>query len=166
MSAVRKTEIREARPEEFAALAAVTVAAYKTLDGPVPPEYEKLLADVGTRAATCTVFVAIADREVVGGVTYVADPGSPYAEFDDPAEACFRMLAVAPAGRAGGVGEALVQACIAEARVDGKARLTLFTTPWMPAAHRLYSRLGFTRTPERDWSPEPDVSLLGYVKDL
>ena len=32
----------------------------------------------------------------------------------------------------------------------------------MATAHRLYERLGFVRTPERDWSPSPDVDLLAY----
>jgi hypothetical protein len=36
----------------------------------------------------------------------------------------------------------------------------------MTAAHRLYHRLGFTRLPERDWSPEPDIELLVYARDL
>ena len=36
----------------------------------------------------------------------------------------------------------------------------------MHAAHRLYERLGFTRTPERDWSPTPWVHLVTYVLAL
>ena len=33
----------------------------------------------------------------------------------------------------------------------------------MTSAHRVYERLGFTRAPEDDWSPEPGVRLLAYV---
>jgi hypothetical protein len=36
----------------------------------------------------------------------------------------------------------------------------------MAAAHRLYERLGFTRLPERDWSPLLGVDLLVYARDL
>jgi hypothetical protein len=36
----------------------------------------------------------------------------------------------------------------------------------MTAAHRLYERLGFTRLPERDWTPLPGVDLLVYSLDL
>jgi len=40
----------------------------------------------------------------------------------------------------------------------------------MQAAHRLYTRLGFVRAPERDWrfeeEGEPDVILLAYVLEL
>jgi hypothetical protein len=36
----------------------------------------------------------------------------------------------------------------------------------MEAAHRLYRRMGFTRTPERDWSPRPDVPLVTFALAL
>ena len=36
----------------------------------------------------------------------------------------------------------------------------------MTAAHRVYGRLGFTRLPERDWSPVPGVHLIAFVKEL
>jgi hypothetical protein len=34
------------------------------------------------------------------------------------------------------------------------------------AAHRVYGRLGFRRTPDRDWSPAPGIELLGFRLDL
>ena len=36
----------------------------------------------------------------------------------------------------------------------------------MTAAGRLYLRLGFARTPERDWSPEPGVDLITYGRQI
>jgi hypothetical protein len=36
----------------------------------------------------------------------------------------------------------------------------------MAAAGRLYLRLGFVRTPERDWNPEPGVDLITYELQL
>jgi hypothetical protein len=36
----------------------------------------------------------------------------------------------------------------------------------MTAAHRLYERLGFTRLPDRDWTPVPGVDLRVYALDL
>jgi ribosomal protein S18 acetylase RimI-like enzyme len=36
----------------------------------------------------------------------------------------------------------------------------------MTSAQRLYERLGFRRDPDHDWSPAPDILLLGYVLDL
>jgi hypothetical protein len=32
----------------------------------------------------------------------------------------------------------------------------------MATAHRLYERLGFTRSPARDWKPVPEVQLRTY----
>jgi hypothetical protein len=44
--------------------------------------------------------------------------------------------------------------------------LVLLTLPAMTAAHRLYEKLGFRRSPERDWEFEPGRRLLGYEHDL
>ena len=51
-------------------------------------------------------------------------------------------------------------------RSAGKRLMVLSTDPRMRAAHRLYERLGFTRLPERDWSPVDEVDLLVYARDL
>ena len=72
------------------------------------------------------------------------------------------MLAVRPSARGRGVGEALTRACIDRARADGRARIVLFTLPAMTTAHRLYERLGFERSPERDWEFAPGRRLLSY----
>jgi ribosomal protein S18 acetylase RimI-like enzyme len=70
------------------------------------------------------------------------------------------------AARGRGVGELLVTACLDRARAAGKRRVVISTDPRMTSAHRLYERLGFTRLPERDWSPMPGVHLLVYARDL
>ena len=36
----------------------------------------------------------------------------------------------------------------------------------MKAAQHIYESLGFTRTPELDWTPVPGVLLLGYELPL
>jgi ribosomal protein S18 acetylase RimI-like enzyme len=76
------------------------------------------------------------------------------------------MLAVAGRAQGRGVGEALVRACIDRAREVGSHRVVLHSTPWMQAAHRLYGRLGFVRRPDLDWTPVPDIPLLGFSLDL
>ena len=45
-------------------------------------------------------------------------------------------------------------------------RVVLSTDRRMTTAQRLYERLGFTRLPERDWSPRPGIDLLVYAVDL
>lgn len=44
--------------------------------------------------------------------------------------------------------------------------LVLSTKEAMRGAHRIYGRLGFARTPERDWAPLPSVPLLTYRVEL
>ncbi|MDP9071312.1 MAG: GNAT family N-acetyltransferase [Actinomycetota bacterium] len=160
-------EIREARPEEYEEVAALTVAAYLGLPGAhLSGGYEGRLRDVAARAAAAVVFVAVESGSIVGAVTYVPGPHSPWAELLDEGEAGVRMLAVPPAAQRQGVGTALVRACIEQARREGRHRVCLHTTPWMAAARRIYERLGFRRDPRRDWVPVPGVPLLGFVLDL
>lgn len=158
--------VRAIRPEEHAAVAELTVETYaKVLGSLLDAEYRTELADVARRAEYAVVLVAVdGNGRLLGSVTYVPGLG-PYAEFEGADEAGIRMLVVAPSAGGRGVGTALVNACIARARADGRTRLGLHTTPSMVTAQRLYLRLGFRRAPERDWSPG-DLRLLGYVLDL
>lgn len=108
------------------------------------------------------LVAVLGDGRLVGGVTFAA-PGSPLCDIARADEAEFRMPAVAREGRGRGAGEALVRACVDRSRaVGGVRRLVLSTTPDMLGAHRIYERLGFVRSPERDWAPVPDLSLLTY----
>jgi ribosomal protein S18 acetylase RimI-like enzyme len=115
---------------------------------------------------TCTVLVAVddADGRVVGGVSYVPGPG-PWADRAQDDEAEFRMLVVDPEHQRLGIGEALVRRCIELAVAGQRARLILLTEASMTSAHRIYDRLGFVRTPERDWD-HPSVHLMAYILDL
>jgi GNAT superfamily N-acetyltransferase len=162
-------QVTDIDPAQFGALGELTVRAYRALPGrPPSPGYEALLRDVATRAAVDRVLVAVDELgAVVGGVTYVADDSSPYAEFTGGDTAGFRMLAVDPAAQGAGIGRALIAACIDLARADGKRRLTLLTTEAMTAAHRLYERFGFRRTPEFDMMVENGrLRLMSYALAL
>lgn len=66
------------------------------------------------------------------------------------------------AARGRGVGEALVRATIARSRELALDGMAFSTRPQMTAAHRVYERTGFRRTPERDWSPYPGMDLMVY----
>ena len=160
--------IRPVMPSEYQELGRITLAAYRSIDGHKPSAaYSEKLRDVAFRDRDAEVLVAVGeDGALLGGVTYVADPAAELAEFDDPDEACFRMLAVDPGRRGEGTGAALVEACIERARAGRKRALTLYTTPAMTAAHRLYERFGFRRDPSRDMIVESDVTLRSYVLDL
>ena len=86
------------------------------------------------------------------GTVTLAAAGSPYAEIARPGEVEIRMLAVDPAARGRGVGEALVRAAAGHGPVDGAEAVVLTTMRAMRTAQRMYARLGFERVPERDWS--------------
>ncbi|MEV0871183.1 N-acetyltransferase [Streptomyces sp. NPDC049950] len=158
--------IRPVRAEEYEALGEITAQAYLgdgLLDFGTGDPYLEQLRAVGRRAAEALVLAAVdAGGELVGGVTYVA-PGSPWADVAGPDEAEFRMLAVSGTARGRGAGEALVRACVDRARAaGGLSGIVLSTRSSMEAAHRIYRRLGFVRTPERDWSPLPGFTLLTF----
>jgi ribosomal protein S18 acetylase RimI-like enzyme len=151
--------IRPVAPAEFERVGDLVVDAYAAL-GDLGP-YETVLRDVADRARRAEVAVAIVDGPVAGTVTYVGGPGA-YAEVDDPDAAGIRMLAVDPAFRGRGIGEALVGWCVSRAREDQRARVVLHTTDPMTDAQRLYGRLGFDRAPDLDWEPAPGDWLRGY----
>ncbi|MEU7923052.1 GNAT family N-acetyltransferase [Micromonospora zamorensis] len=156
--------VRPAGPADFPAVARLTVAAYEA-DGQLKGEhgYGEVLADVSSRAASGEVLVAVDEvtDAVLGSVTFVL-PGTPFAELSGPGEAEFRMLAVDPGAQGRGVGVALAQACVARAVELGCTALVICVRAGMAeSAHRLYSRLGFVRAPEKDWAPAAGVDLLG-----
>jgi len=156
--------VDRAEPGDHPRIAELTVAVYRD-GGLASPDYFGQLADVEGRATRSELLVARTGGVVVGSVALVLDGDFGEVTTSD-AEAAFRMLVVDPAARGRGVGELLVNDCLARARAAGKRRMVLSTDPRMTAAHRLYQRLGFARLPERDWSPVPGVDLLVYAMDL
>ncbi|MGO1318569.1 MAG: GNAT family N-acetyltransferase, partial [Cellulomonadaceae bacterium] len=116
--------VRPARPEELAAVGALTVTA-NVADGLAEPggDYARKLGDAAGRARHGTVLVAVecpqtasgapgrapeADR-IVGTVTML-DPGAAAAEVAREGEVELRMLAVDPGARGRGVALELVLA--------------------------------------------------------
>jgi ribosomal protein S18 acetylase RimI-like enzyme len=144
-------ELRTARPEECPEVGELLVRVYVG-EGHSPPERASGLRAVEPLAAEGELLVARDEREgVVGTVTFALN-GTAQAEIARQGEAEIRLLAVAPATRGQGIGEALVAESIRRARERGCQRLVLSTRPTMALAQRLYTRLGFVRAPERDWN--------------
>jgi ribosomal protein S18 acetylase RimI-like enzyme len=154
-----------ARPEDYARIAELTVGVY--VDGGLASDgYTPELADVAGRADRAELLVVRdAEGRIVGSVALVLEGDFGEVTTSDD-EAAFRMLVVDPSARGQGIGELLVNTCLDRARAAGKRRMVLSTGPRMTAAHRLYERLGFTRLPERDWSPVPGIDLRVYSLDL
>ncbi|EGX61416.1 acetyltransferase [Streptomyces zinciresistens K42] len=164
--------IRPAEPDEYGPLGDLTARAYLRdglLDFAESDAYLGVLRDVAGRAAAARVLVAVGDDRLLGGVTFVP-AGGPMADIAGPGEAEIRMLAVDHAARGRGCGEALVRHCVERARAaEGCRSVVLSSQRAMRTAHRLYARLGFVRTPERDWNPFPeltDLTLLTYQLTL
>jgi len=158
--------VREVTEPEDEEAGRVVAAAYGALPGGhMTAVYTSELADVAGRSKEAEVLVAV-DDTVIGCVTFVPGPASPWAELLEDGESAIRMLAVDPGFQGRGVGRALVQSCIERARRLGSRALVLHTTPWMTAAHHLYEHAGFVRIPGRDWTPEPGVPLLGFRLSL
>jgi ribosomal protein S18 acetylase RimI-like enzyme len=160
--------LRRAQPEEFLAVGQLTLAAY-VADGYLveDTEYAAELLGAAHRAAEAELVVAVdpTSHEILGTVTFCLS-GSQYAEVSQSGEAEFRMLAVAPEARGRGIGHALARWCVDRAREQGCSALVLSSLDRMHAAHRLYERMGFSRLPERDWTPTPDITLIAYRLDL
>lgn len=155
--------VRLARPDERDAVGELTAHAY-VADGRMDPtdSYVAQLRDAAARARHAELLVAAEREDRVLGTVTVCEPGSPLAEVSRPGELEFRMLAVAPEARNRGVGELLTRAVLDRAAVRGAQRVVLCSSEWMYTAHRLYTRLGFSRLPERDWQPVPGLQLIAF----
>lgn len=158
--------VRPARCEELPAAGELVATAYLA-DGAVQPEdpYLDDLRDAADRARDSVVLVAVEGEALLGTVTW-CPAGSSQREVAADDEGEFRSLGVLPVARGRGVGELLVRACLRHAAQEGYTAVALSSAEWMVAAHRLYARLGFRRTPERDWRPVPGVQLLAYRLEL
>ncbi|HEY4614473.1 MAG TPA: N-acetyltransferase [Citricoccus sp.] len=170
-SRIAGVTVRDAREEDHAAIARLTVASYVD-GGHVHPEdaYLEHLQDVAGRARVARVLVGLVeqagptgaaedtgqepqpDGAVVAGSVVLTLPGMPMSETARDGELEFRMLAVDPRVQRRGVARALVRAAIDRAeQLEGIDAVVLTTMETMTGAHRLYESEGFVRVPERDW---------------
>ncbi len=58
------------------------------------------------------------------------------------------------------------EAVVERARAGGFGRVVLCVSETAETPRRLYERMGFQRLPDRDWSPNGDIRLLGFCLDL
>jgi ribosomal protein S18 acetylase RimI-like enzyme len=158
-------EIRQVKPEEYEEAGRVTASAWLEFLPPDPgPEWEGYLsriADIRGRAGRTLVLGAFEGGPPLGTVTLEVD--STVNEDDTPLSpdaANVRMLGVAKQAQRRGIGRALMEAAMSEARARGKRVLTLNTGENMRSAIAMYAAMGFTREPDRVF---PDgFRLLSY----
>ncbi len=156
-------EIRDAKPDELQEVGSIRVAAYRA-DGflPLQSEYEPTLRGLGADGSGHVLVAVAGDGKLVGTVMLQTWPDAAGQLVTGPGEAEIRALAVLPEARGTGFGRALLAGVMERAAREQVRRLLLFTQRDMVAAHRLYEQAGFTRLPERDWSPWPGLGLLAY----
>ena len=157
--------ITPCEPADYDAIDRLTARAYAPSGFTADDPYFIEILNAAQRAQQALVLVARQNGVPVGTLT-CALPGSSWQEIARANEAELRILAVAPEQQRRGIGSALVRASMEHARRAGCTALVLSSAAWMHAGHRLYERLGFRHTPERDWQPRADVHLTTYCLAL
>jgi ribosomal protein S18 acetylase RimI-like enzyme len=99
-------------------------------------------------------------------VVLLVDPANPHCQIAVTGEVEVHLLAVSPASRRTGVGEALMKRVLMEAQGRGATRIVLSTQPAMVAAHALYRKIGFRDCPERDWSRSDGRRFVAFVLEF
>ncbi|GAB4210390.1 MAG: GNAT family N-acetyltransferase [Roseiflexaceae bacterium] len=159
--------LRDARDDEREAIHDLTLASYE--------QYATIMAPSAWAALRGALVAALAspgpverivaegsDGVLLGSVLlFPPNQGTPDAA-GRMAWPELRLLAVAPAGRGQGVGEALVRECARRTRAAGFPALGLHTSDSMREAIRLYERLGFQRAPKYDFRPPGAELVKGY----
>lgn len=163
--------LREAGPDDRAAIAQLTLLAYGEYSTSMAPDaWAALEAAVRVSLADdagVTRVVAIERGVIVGSAALYAPQAAAYGDLASPAPwPEVRLVAVAPAARGRGVARALVEECIRRARAAGATTVGLHTSRSMRAALRLYERMGFVRDPEHDFQPPGAELVEGYLLRL
>lgn len=158
--------VRPARAADLDEISRIGVAAYEAA-GQITAEspYRTVLADAAARLRGAELLVAERAGRIVGTVT-ICPPTSPFSEVGVEDELEFRFLAVDPDHWGSGVADALMDVCDMEARARGARALIICVRDNNTGAAEMYARRGFTRVPERDWTPLPEVHLLALTRPV
>ena len=160
--------LRDARMDEREAMRAVTLAAYeeyaKIIPAPFWEGYRKNILEAVEEEGLAQHVVAEYAGKIVGSVLLYPPAQSAYGDSVEKGEAVpeMRLLAVDPAMRGHGIGNALTQECIERARRMGAPALGLHTADIMQTAMQMYERMGFVRVPELDFHPTENTTIKGY----
>jgi ribosomal protein S18 acetylase RimI-like enzyme len=112
---------------------------------------DALFAAENVRARGDVLVAHAGDGHLLGSVV-VVPASSPANRFAASGEVELHLLAVHPDQQGRGIGSALVDAAIAQARDRGATRILLWTQPSMAAAQSLYLKHGFVRVPSLDFA--------------
>lgn len=162
--------IRNARTEELDEVSRLILAAYSQYSALMPNEvwqpYARNITDVRSRLDESELIVAEEDDRILGTITFYSD-GSASKEEGWPSNyASIRLLVVHPDARGRGLGRMLTEECIRRSRQLGIRCVGLHTTEFMSVAEGMYERMGFKRSPEFDFTPEPGLLVMAYRLEL
>lgn len=166
-STVRSFVVRDARPEERAAVGDLTLRAYSEFATIMDPTSWAELDEAVRSALDADVpsecIVADEGGILIGTVTLYPPHVDAYGDTTRAVgypEA--RLVAVAPDARGRGVARALMEECIRRARASGATALGLHTSRSLRAAMALYASMGFERAPDADFQPPGAELVEGY----
>lgn len=163
--------VRDARPEDDAAVGDLLVAAFTVQYAAKMPQYtvgeqrQRDLRAVAHKRQQGAVLVAERGGQVVGTVTLFR-PGSPDSQAWLPNAADLRHLATAPALHGQGLSRPLLDAAEARARSWGVDAICLHVRQGLVGVAALYQGRGYARTPEGDFHKPPDVVLDAFALRL
>ncbi len=153
-------EIKSAVKDDYKEIGMLMVQVYSNLQGfPSPeeqPTYYKMLKNIAAFAEKESVDILVAkdSDKLVGAVVYIGDMkdyGSGGTATQEKNAAGFRLLAVSPEARGGGIGKKLSIACIEKAKKEGLGQVIIHTTDAMKIAWGMYEKLWFERSEDLDF---------------
>ncbi|MCP2035719.1 ribosomal protein S18 acetylase RimI-like enzyme [Planomicrobium sp. HSC-17F08] len=157
--------IRKAFIHEYDAIKKQRLASYEPFSQIIPAGHWEILKNTLTsenvKNSGAEVFVAEIDGTIAGSIVLFPSQSQAY-EWDTAALEFpeIRMLAVDANFRSNGIGKALVEHCIAAAKVQGYPFIGLHTAHFMESAIRLYKQIGFSRVPSLDFEPLDDGIIV------
>lgn len=169
--------VRPARLDEHDEIRDLLRAAYQEYSADLPPHifqnYLAGLLNLNGSSGRPVTLVALCDGRIAGTTRFY--PPDDTGSVRWPANwAWLRAVGVAPDLRGAGIARELMADCARRAVAGGAVALGLNTMVFMPAAIRLYERLGYRRAPEWDLDvaafyqlpPDPRLVAPAYHLDL
>ncbi|HUG86403.1 MAG TPA: GNAT family N-acetyltransferase [Euzebya sp.] len=157
--------IRHAQEGELDIVASLIVDAYAEFAASMAPDawsmFAQDIANVYGRLSDGEIIVAERAGKIVGTLTVYRDWRGA-----QPDTLALRLLAVPPVERNSGVGSALMEWAVAEARTDGKRRVVLTAMQVMDTVRDMAEKMGFVRARELDHEPAPGVRVEGFSLDV
>lgn len=163
--------IRDIYRNEYLALGQLMADVYTNLDdfptAEEQPEYYQMLLDIGKfseRENTRVIVAKDSDNNLLGGLVYFSDMaqyGSGGSATNEKNASGIRLLGVAENARGKGVGKALTDFCLQQAKQDNNSQVILHTTQAMEVAWKMYEALGFKRSEDLDFM-QKDLPVFGF----